>query len=400
MDVFERLNRKFGAWYEGLFGGAPDSDLRPRDILRRILSTMEDGRREGLDGQVYVPNHYIVDIAVADEDERDYLRTFLDADELAAAVRRHMDQHGYRTRGGLLFEINELASSADTAAADGAGRVHIRSRFDAAVGERAPRISAPDDVDGDRHAAPPIAPRPLVDYGEDDEPGTLPVAAAASVTVRYRDGREEVVPVTARGLQVGRSRQSGNDIIVSDDGMVSKRHVRIERDGDRFVVQDLQSTNGTFVNGQPLLGAQPLQSGDEIRVGETKLQFRGSGGGGAAPGRSYSASPTPTGIGERFRLVALSGEVFPLASRMTVGRALTGDIVLVGERVAPQHAVITVRDDQVFLEDIDTAAGTYVNGERIPARFAVVVYPGDTVAFGDVALRVERGGRAPGSRVS
>ncbi len=42
MDVFEKLNRKFGEWYEGRIGGSPEGDLRPRDILRSILPTMHD----------------------------------------------------------------------------------------------------------------------------------------------------------------------------------------------------------------------------------------------------------------------------------------------------------------------------------------------------------------------
>ncbi|MBC7806192.1 MAG: hypothetical protein H7145_08580, partial [Akkermansiaceae bacterium] len=84
MDLLEHLNRRFGSWYEGLFGGpdAVDSELRPKDILRRILGAMEDGRREGLDGQVYVPNAYTLRIAVASDAERDYLRAFLSAEEL------------------------------------------------------------------------------------------------------------------------------------------------------------------------------------------------------------------------------------------------------------------------------------------------------------------------------
>ena len=174
--------------------------------------------------------------------------------------------------------------------------------------------------------------------------------------------------------------------------MVSKRHARIERDGDRFVVQDLQSTNGTFVNGQPVARSQPLQPGDEVRIGETRLLFRDSG---APRAPDFPVAPA-AGFGERFRLIATNGEVFPLASRMAVGRSLTGDIVLSGERVAPQHAVLTIREDQVFLEDLNSATGTFVNGEPIPARFPVVVYPGDTVAFGDTMLRLERGRAAGG----
>src|SRR5436853_570383 len=108
MDVFERLNRRFGNWYEGLFGGSESRDLRPRDVLRRILTAMEDARREGLDGNIYVPNLYTLRVAVHNQEERDYLRTFLSAEELAAAVMQVIEQHGYRLRGGLVFTVEEV----------------------------------------------------------------------------------------------------------------------------------------------------------------------------------------------------------------------------------------------------------------------------------------------------
>src|SRR5690242_7818826 len=44
MDLFEKINRSFGGWYEGLFGGG--DDVRPKDILRKILTAMEEHRKE------------------------------------------------------------------------------------------------------------------------------------------------------------------------------------------------------------------------------------------------------------------------------------------------------------------------------------------------------------------
>jgi hypothetical protein len=277
MDVLERLNRTFGTWYEGLFGaGADERELRPRDILRRILVTMEDQRREGLDGQVYVPNHYTLAVAVRDDDERHYLRTFFDADELAAAVRRAMDQHGYKTRGGLRFQIEEMDAASDGAAGD--GRVRIRCRFDATIPDRAVPSEAaalPDDA---------------ADAGE---PGTVPAAIAlGSLTVRGPHGAGEAYPLTPRGARIGRSRQAGNDVVLADDVMVSKRHARIAADNGRFVLQDVGSTNGTFVNGAPLPPGEIhlLRSGDEIRVGETCWC---SARGAPPPSRRRACPPRP-----------------------------------------------------------------------------------------------------------
>ena len=97
MDLFEKINRSFGSWYEGLFGGG--DDVRPTDLLRRILAAMEDNRKEGFDNKVYVPNQYILEINVHDEEEKEYLLSFLDRDELEAAIRRYCQQNHYQVRG-------------------------------------------------------------------------------------------------------------------------------------------------------------------------------------------------------------------------------------------------------------------------------------------------------------
>src|SRR3954453_23132520 len=59
-----------------------------------------------------------------------------------------------------------------------------------------------------------------------------------------------------------------------DDGGLSRLHATVYRDGDRIWVTDENSTNGTFVNGQPVSGAgTPLRNGDSIKIGnETMLK--------------------------------------------------------------------------------------------------------------------------------
>ncbi len=100
MDVLEKLNRRFADAYEKLFKGPGDDELRPRDILRRAVVAMEDARKEGLSGEIFVPNVYTITVAVEDEDERQLVQAFLDADELAQALAEKIGQHGYKTRGG------------------------------------------------------------------------------------------------------------------------------------------------------------------------------------------------------------------------------------------------------------------------------------------------------------
>jgi hypothetical protein len=71
-------------------------------------------------------------------------------------------------------------------------------------------------------------------------------------------------------LTVGRGGQ--NDLVLTGDDFASARHARIEVRGDGVWVQDLESTNGTYVNGSRVAGAQRLDDGDVLRVGETDLR--------------------------------------------------------------------------------------------------------------------------------
>jgi hypothetical protein len=53
---------------------------------------------------------------------------------------------------------------------------------------------------------------------------------------------------------------------VIPDRQVSRRHARIRLEGERYLIEDLGSKNGTFVNGHEVQGARPLQDGDEIQI--------------------------------------------------------------------------------------------------------------------------------------
>jgi hypothetical protein len=77
-------------------------------------------------------------------------------------------------------------------------------------------------------------------------------------------------PLNSAPLTVGRGGQ--NDLVLNGDDFASARHARIEVRGDGVWVQDLDSTNGTFVNGSRVAGAQRLDHGDVLRVGETDLR--------------------------------------------------------------------------------------------------------------------------------
>ncbi len=101
--------------------------------------------------------------------------------------------------------------------------------------------------------------------------------------------------LTATGTTLGRE---GCDVVIPD-AQASRRHAEIVCEGGTWVLSDLGSTNGTFVNGYRVQGSRNLQPGDKIRIGAIIMTF-GAGlygptqviGGGAA-GAGWNEVPPP-----------------------------------------------------------------------------------------------------------
>jgi FHA domain len=74
----------------------------------------------------------------------------------------------------------------------------------------------------------------------------------------------------SEGALLGRGDQAD---IVLEDSFASSRHARLVPHGDVIVLEDLGSTNGTYLNDEPLRGPQPLHPGDRIRIGDSDFTF-------------------------------------------------------------------------------------------------------------------------------
>jgi pSer/pThr/pTyr-binding forkhead associated (FHA) protein len=169
------------------------------------------------------------------------------------------------------------------------------------------------------------------------------------------------IPPTALTLDkpvftIGRSTASD---LVLPDVLMSRQHAQIRRGNGGVILQDLASTNGTFVNGQRLFGSCALHPGDVIRVGHTELIFQ--------PAYLEPGSQMAGG-----QLVLTWGDSAPpvvdlrTGVQLSIGRSRTNDVVIRNDpHVSRQHAVIrrTAQGHEIF--DLDSKAGVLVNGERV-----------------------------------
>src|SRR5215217_9068490 len=74
----------------------------------------------------------------------------------------------------------------------------------------------------------------------------------------------------AEGAVLGRGEQAD---IRLEDTFASTQHARLAPHGEVIVLEDLGSTNGTYLNEEPLRGPQPLHPGDRIRIGDSQFTF-------------------------------------------------------------------------------------------------------------------------------
>ena len=122
------------------------------------------------------------------------------------------------------------------------------------------------------HAA--AAPAPP---GADPDATGLHRADSAVVLGAGMDGEPRLVVERAAGhpdgiaysLEHGATLGRGDVEIRLEDPFASTRHARIERQGSVLVLEDLGSTNGTYLNEEPLDGPRPLHHGDSIRIGDS-----------------------------------------------------------------------------------------------------------------------------------
>ena len=200
------------------------------------------------------------------------------------------------------------------------------------------------------------------------------------------------------------------DVLIATDGRISRQHARLEQTASGWQIVDLNSVNGTCVNGLKLIGGQscPLKPGDQIVVGDTTLVFDPPPGAPApvqpvAPPLSYSPLvglpqpfapaaqiqwqqwPTAPQVEGRVTFIEPSPhmEQKPIAGKL----ALAGCLVL----IAPYLAWLPfVGGNQVAVRDVrveDRNTGLQVN-VRIRGDMIGSINTGDAVA---IWARLERG---------
>lgn len=248
--VLGRGGSDFGADYAG-------------ELASRIERSIESSLRPDDAGNARLaPHHFKVALTYEEASKLTARQIESLAQELQGAAFEFIHNRRYQTQGSVQVEVvSDLFATSTTVKAD----FKQAERPGADQG-----VSSGDAAQADQPQTTGRAPRPG-DSGPQNQ-------TVALLTI---DGREYRIDLARGGAPQYIGRVAGNAVRL-DDPSVSRVHCSLAMRGDgQIVISDLDSANGTFVNGQVVNHgeAQILQAGDEIAVGEAVLRLGLSGSG-------------------------------------------------------------------------------------------------------------------------
>ncbi len=249
MSILSDFEDRVAAAVEGLFAGAFRSPVQPAEIAKALAKAMDDRTAVGV-GKVYAPHAYTVALSAEDDDGMGVFRPTL-AGELATYLSSHAAQRGYSlaSKPRVTFTVHD----------------DLRlGRFRVAASEGQPDEEAP----AEEPRAAPKAEGPASRLPAESPAVRRPVQTSALATVTVAGTGPDVA---LTGDRVTAGRLSSSDITLSDAN-VSREHAAFVREGAGWAIQDLDSTNGTYVNGESVDHAR-LRDGDVISLGATELVY-------------------------------------------------------------------------------------------------------------------------------
>jgi ABC-type multidrug transport system ATPase subunit len=225
-----------------------------------------------------------------------------------------------------------------------------------------------------------------------------------------------IIEITKETVWLGRD-PSCDIVIDACQKMVSRRHAKVVKQADDLILYDNQSFNGTLINKQKISSPTKLYHNDEIQLGLNGPIFRFHypkslpdeieadwvGQRSVAISQQGKIIPSATTNRQKTIVFRSSGAItasqpklkdstllmclsFGKADRLTIGRSPDNDIKLDGLQISNHHAALVKSNGEVFIEDLKSTNGVYLNGRRISKER---VKPEDSIQIGAFLIRVE-----------
>jgi len=199
--------------------------------------------------------------------------------------------------------------------------------------------------------------------------------------LQFRDRRRESVWLVDKKFTIGKS--STNSLMI-DDKSVQEFHVEIKNELDNITIINTAGTPSLLLNGKPVPRHATLHAKDIIKIGDVELELIDPK---TLLEQKKSASTTNFTNGWSIYSSAswLEQNRFLIEKTTIVGRDPSCNITLPIEHLSRKHLSLEVRDNQLFLKDLDSSNGTYLNGKRISEA---EVHAGDKIKLDVLTFEV------------
>ncbi|HEY5526316.1 MAG TPA: DUF3662 and FHA domain-containing protein [Candidatus Anoxymicrobiaceae bacterium] len=239
MSIFREFEKKLEGLFEGVILRAFKSGVHPVELGKKLVRECEGNKTIGI-SRVYVPNRYEVGLSPKDYTRFESYQAVL-ATELENLLISYIKEHSYavldRPRVKLV-EVDRLRE----------GEFWIKSRIEGDLPQEHEKVETHEGI---------------VRHGTGTGPALLEMLDSGG-------GASPVFDISTQPVQIGRI--ADNDIVLPDPN-VSRVHARVELLDGSYVVTDLESTNGTWLN-EKRVSSSKLNENDVIRLGSTRFIFR------------------------------------------------------------------------------------------------------------------------------
>lgn len=251
MGWFTGLEGNLEKYIEGFFKNKTGMGIQPVEIAKKIAREMRDHRRVSI-SKVYVPNQYTVHLHPSEWENIASFSSLL-AKELQEYARQKAVEKKYTLAGTPLvkFVLDEELE---------AGNIKVESVFSETNTGEESSFTGEDNIEHTQRFMP-----------VKDNAGTG-TGAKIYGRLQVNDGPDKGKAFELKAVSIVIGRREDCDIVFQDTS-ISRRHARLELHRSRYTVSDLESTNGTMVNGVRI-GKKVLEPGDVLVLGATICTFK------------------------------------------------------------------------------------------------------------------------------
>lgn len=174
------------------------------------------------------------------------------------------------------------------------------------------------------------------------------------------------------------------------DSSISRRHAMLISRGNQTYLLDLHSANGTFLNGKKIESNQPiLITPDQIfTIGEYQFQVFQPNRQFSAPDANLSRQSPVQGNKVWFRFGKGNWQQINFSGSITIGRSEDCDLQLDDTHLSRRHLRIESVNDAIYLTDLGSSNGTFLEGKRLPPNQRTQLSTGHYFSVGDIILMV------------